>query len=414
MSAFEGVSEVRVGIQFRTEMLPVGRLAAKNGQIYFEYSRSFIETGLEISPFQLPLQSGLKSFSPALFEGLPGVFDDSLPDGWGRLLFDRHLRARGIWPQQVTPLDRLCFVGRRGLGALVYEPETASDPLSAVFSLDQLSLASSEILQGRSEDALHELLVLNGSSSGARPKTLIGVDESKQQIVHALHDLPQGFSPWLVKFPNQQDGADAGAIEFVYSLMAKNAGLETPESHLFPSKTSPGYFGLQRFDRRDGQQFHMHTACGLLHSDFRAPSLDYQDLLALTWKLTRDHREVEKLYRLAVFNVLAHNRDDHGKNFSFLMDSAGTWRLSPAYDLTFSFGPRGEQSTMVLGEGRSPTVDHLKRLGQAAGLKTSKIELALKETQAAVAEWENLAKHFGVAPKNINLIAKRIKEQKMA
>ena len=226
-------------------------------------------------------------------------------------------------------------------------------------------MQAQEVLDGTSDDVLAELIALNGSSAGARPKALIGVNDKRDHIIHGVHDLPAGYTPWMVKFPNSQDGLDAGAIEYVYALMAKEAGVSMPDVHLFPAKRGTGYFAIKRFDRDGDKRYHMHTACGLLHSDFRTPSLDYEDLVALTGMLTRDVREVEKLYQLAVFNVLAHNRDDHSKNFSYLMDSQGRWKISPAYDLTFSSGPRGEQSTMVMGEGRNPNTIHLLKLAQA-------------------------------------------------
>lgn len=284
------ISEIKVGLDFGKEVLPVGRLAARDGVIYFEYHASFIQSGLEISP----------------------------------------LRAT---------------------------------EMNDTINLDQLATQAGEVLKGSSEDVIQELLALNGSSAGARPKALIGVDKDHKNISHGAKQLEQGFEPWLVKFPNSQDGPDAGAIEYVYALMAKEAGVSMPEVHLFPSQKGSGYFAVKRFDRNGTRRYHMHTAAGLLHSDFRTPSLDYEDLLNLTAVLTKDVREVEKMYRLAVFNVLAHNRDDHAKNFSFLMDETGEWKLSPAYDLTFSSGPNGEQSTMVMGQGRNPTRKNLIKPG---------------------------------------------------
>lgn len=178
---------------------------------------------------------------------------------------------------------------------------------------------------------------------------MIGFDTHKQKIVHGVQNLGHDYDPWLVKFPNTTDGKDAGAIESVYAKMAIDAGVEMESVYLFPSQTGPGYFATKRFDRNVDKRVHCHSACGLLHSDFRIPSLDYEDLIELTMVLTKDIREAEKMFRLAVFNVLAHNRDDHSKYFSFVMDSTGSWKLSPAYDLTFASGPNGEQSTMVCG-----------------------------------------------------------------
>ena len=156
------------------------------------------------------------------------------------------------------------------------------------------------------------------------------------------------------------------------------------------------------------QRFHMHTAAGLLHANFRFPSLDYEDLITLTGYLTKDIREVEKMYRLAVFNVLSHNRDDHGKNFSFLMDEFGEWKLSPAYDLTFSSGPNGHQSTMVLGEGENPKTTHLQELGKIANLKTTEIKSIIDQTKNALNNWGNLAINYGVSRTNVKLIGSRI------
>jgi serine/threonine-protein kinase HipA len=212
----------------------------------------------------------------------------------------------------------------------------------------------------------------------------------------------------MVKFPNTPDGLDAGAVEYVYALMAIEAGITMPQIHLFDAQTGAGYFAIKRFDRMGHQRLHMHTACGLLHSDYRTPSLDYEDLIVLTSSLARDVREVEKIYQLAVFNVLAHNRDDHSKNFSFLMNEMGEWKLSPAYDLTFSSGPRGEQSTLVMGEGKTPTVQHLRKLGQEAGLSNERVDEIINQTRDALSKWEKLAAQYGVSTASIALIKSKI------
>ena len=410
MNNYLSAIEVKVSLNFDGKPIPVGRLAMRERTIYFEYDSTFIKRGIEISPLRLPLQSGLHSFNGDLFEGLPGVFNDSLPDGWGRLLFDRFIRSQGILPADVTPLDRLAHIGSHGLGALVFEPDHSGDDTPDVISLDNLAEQAQDVLDGTSDEVLQELLSLNGSSAGARPKALIGVDQARTHIVHGVNDLPDEYTPWMVKFANSQDGLDAGAIEYVYALMAKEAGINMPDVHLFPAEKGAGYFAIKRFDRDGDKRYHMHTACGLLHSDFRTPSLDYEDLIALTGMLTRDVREVEKMYQLAVFNVLAHNRDDHAKNFSFLMDEQGQWKLSPAYDLTFSSGPRGEQSTMVMGEGRAPKTEHLMKLGIDAKIDKDRIHEIIEQTQESLAKWPELAKHHGVSTANIKLIQKKLEK----
>jgi len=406
MNRIPSVKEIKVGLNFGMNTIPVGRLARNDHRIYFEYGSEFIEQGLQISPLMLPLKRGLSSFDSSLFEGLPGVFNDSLPDGWGRLLFDRFAQSQGVLPSEVSPLDRLAYRGKHGMGALVYEPEVNITRENGTISLDGIARQAQEVLKGSSDEVLQELLSLNGSSAGARPKALIGVSEDRNQVIHGAEAT--GYEPWLVKFPNSVDGLDSGAIEYAYALMAKDAGIEMPDVYLFPSVEGPGYFAAKRFDRAGNKRFHMHTACGLLHADFRSPSLDYEDLLGLTSIMTRDVREVEKMYRLAVFNVLAHNRDDHGKNFSYLMDTEGQWKLSPAYDLTFSSGPGGEQSTMVMGEGRNPGVEHLIRLGVEAKIAKPRINEIIELTRSAIETWPRKSKQYGVSDVRTHLIAQNL------
>lgn len=412
MKTYSPTIEIKVGLDFGAGVTPVGRLASRDHKTYFEYDASFLKSGLEISPLRLPLKSGLSSFDYTLFEGLPGVFNDSLPDGWGRLLFDRALRSLGVLPSSISALDRLAHVGAHGMGALVYEPDHSQVEVDGLLNLDKLAEQAQDVMDGRSEDVIQMLLDLNGSSAGARPKALIGVDKLRRNISYGVSNLGEGNEPWLVKFANTHDGSDAGAIEYVYAQMAKEAGIHVPDVHLFPARYGAGYFAIKRFDRDGQKHFHMHTACGLLHSDFRIPSLDYEDLLALTGILTRDVREVEKMFRLAVFNVMAHNRDDHAKNFSYLMNEEGQWKLSPAYDLTFSSGPRMEQSTSVMGEGKNPSVTHLKKLGEDAGLSETQIAAIIEQTKAALAGWSGKAKEYGVSKANIDLIGKKLSERK--
>lgn len=404
-----GIKELKVGLNFGSETLPVGRLAVRNNIIYFQYDDDFLEKNLEISPIKLPTQRGVIELPKNPFEGLAGVFNDSLPDGWGRLLFDRKLRSEGILSSEITALDRLANVGLHGLGALVYEPDQSLENNKEKIDLDILAAQAEEVMEGNSEDMISELLALNGSSAGARPKALIGVDSERENIIYGANNLNNDYEHWIVKFPNSQDGKDAGAIEYVYALMAKEAGVDMPEVHLFSSQKGNGYFAIKRFDRDKNKRLHMHTVSGLVHSNFRLPSHDYEDLLSLTSVLTKDIREVEKMFRLAVFNVLAHNRDDHAKNFTYLMNSLGEWKLSPAYDLTFSNGPGGEQSTMVMGEGRNITVSHLINLGLGAKLPKSFIEEVVQQTKSALNQWTDLSKMYGISTTNIELINSVIK-----
>ncbi len=406
------VELIHVGLIFDKDRISVGRLALHDRRIRFEYDTDFLSKGLEISPYRFPAKPGVQSFDLPFFDGLPGAFHDSLPDGWGRLILDRALRAKNIKPESMSALDRLAHVGRFGMGALVYEPDYRNTPAAqGQLNLDALATQAHDILEGAAGGVLEELVALNGSSAGARPKAMIGVNADKAQIVHGVYDLPDDFEHWLVKFPNTTDGPDCGAIEYVYAQMALEAGIDMTETHLFPSQNTPGYFGTKRFDRADNSRLHLHTAAGLLHSNFRQPALDYKDLIKLTLFMTRDMTDVEKMFRIAVFNVLSYNRDDHGKNFSYLMDEKGQWRLSPAYDLIYSAGPGGEQSTMVAGEGRNPGSAHLLELAKTASIPAKKAKEIIDQCRAALDQWETLAKAAGVSKDRIAEISQSLTQK---
>lgn len=401
--SFEHTKLLRVKLDFVDGAINVGRLASSEGRIYFEFDSSFLDKSLNISPFQLPLKPGV-SMSDATFDGLFGVFNDSLPDGWGRLLLDRAVSARGIPHQKLGPLDRLAHVGAAGMGALTYEPETNDLEASQDhLSLDRIDAEVHEILAGDSVDVIKRLLELGGSSAGARPKILVGYDQRDNRIVSGQLDLKDGFEPWLIKFGSSLDQKDIGNIEYAYALMAKEAGVEMPETKLFSDQSSKAYFGVKRFDRVGSTRLHVHTVSGLLHADHRIPSLDYEGILRCTLALNRDVREVAKVFRLAAFNVLSHNRDDHSKNFSFIMSETGSWSFAPAYDLTFSYGPGGEHSTTVMGEGRAPGTEQLKSLARKFQLKDG--NKIIEEVRDAISKWRTLATTADVSKRSSNLIA---------
>lgn len=385
----------------------VGRLAVQNRRILFEYDPTFLATGLNISPFRLPPRSGAVRGDPQVFDGLFGVFNDSLPDGWGRLLLDRAVEKLGIARQELTPLDRLAHVGADGMGALSYEPDlSTSKRKPVILKLDKIAREAATVLAGEQGPVIEELLKLNGASAGARPKIVAQVSADKSKITHGPATLPDGYAHWMIKFPSASDDATAGATEYAYSLMARAAGLIMPETHLFGTKNKR-YFGIRRFDRDGDRRIHMHSLSGLLHADHRAPTLDYDGFLTATQFLTKDVTEMERAFHLACFNVLAHNRDDHAKNVSYLLDdSSGQWTLAPAYDLTFSSGPGGEQSMLVMGEGRAPGIDHLRALGKKHDLRNA--DTILEAVRAAVADWSKHADAAGLARKTTKLIADRI------
>lgn len=387
----------------------VGKLLLKDRKIYFEYAAEFLSANLEISPFKLPLQAGVQIIKEPIFNGLFGVFYDSLPDGWGRLLLDRKLQTLKIESGALSPLDRLACVGKTGMGALCYEPDYAEHSQSQnLLNLDLLAAESRQVLEGSDEEFFADLFALNGSSGGARPKVLVGVDKTKRKLIYGVEDLPQKFTHWLIKFPAFSDLTDIGAIEFAYNKMARDCGLRTPEIYLFPAKKGVGFFGSKRFDREGKRCLHMHSLAGLLHADFRVPALDYEAALRATQLLTKNIHEVAQMFRLAVFNVFAHNRDDHGKNIGFLLTEDGSWSVAPAYDLTFSSGPMGEHSTTILGEGRAPNAQHLLALAEKSSFSKKTAQNIIAKTQAVISQWETYAKNAGVSRRSMQIIKQQL------
>ncbi len=389
------INQLDVSLDFGVRQYQVGRMFLKQDQIWFEYDADFIESGLEISPFKLALEPYAKQCSDKVFNGLWGVFNDSLPDAWGELLLKRRLRQMGVELDTLSSLDRLAMAG--GMGALVYKPVSDLGSENNVdINLDRIADETNLVLEGFSSEMIEDLLKLNASSGGARPKISIYINGDNYSACPR-----QDYNAWLVKFAYRYDAKDIGAIEYAYSLMAKAAGIEMMPCRLLDAR----YFATQRFDRAGARRLHRHSAAGLLHADHHYPSLDYDDLLKATLLLTKSQVEVDKLYRLMVFNVLAHNRDDHSNNFSYLMDEHGQWRLAPAYDLTCSSGPGGEHSTTLLGEGREPGTKQFTKLAQKHNIDVVVVE----EVAAAISQWKHYADEAGVSKQSQVDIAKSLK-----
>ena len=401
------VKIVNIFLHHQAQKRYVGKLAYKDRKIYFEYDDEFLTSGIELSPYKLPLKKGLYTCDDTLFEGLYGLFADSLPDGWGKLLLDRHLMSKGMKFSEITPLDRLSYIGHYGTGALSYEPiYDAIEAHNYPINLDTLADSSLEILKGSSGAFLETLLHLGGSSSGARPKVMLQINEAND-IIDSNKSLESGYEHYLVKFPSSTDMQDIGKVEYIYSRMAHDAKIDMPHTKLIPGKSN-SYFAVKRFDRKEDHRVHVHSVAGLVHSDFRLPCLDYDDLLALTLHLTKDIHEQLKMFRLACFNLFSHNRDDHAKNFSFLLDTHNQWKLSPAYDLTFSYGPGGEHSTTYLGEGKSPTSEHLKKLARKHGIKDA--DKIIREIKNVVKNFSYYAQHLSLNKNTQKSIESNLKE----
>lgn len=344
----------------------VGRIAfTPEGLCGFEYDADWIQSGFSISPFYLPLKSGLMLAKRDPFAGNFGVFDDSLPDGWGNLLLDRYLQEKGIDPYKLNILERLSLIGSTGRGALEYRPDKSIATDDEFLDFDRLAKEAEKILESKESDGNVDLLYkYGGSSGGARPKVFAKIDGRE----------------WLVKFKATSDPVNVGEIEYNYSLLAKECGVQMAETRLFDDR----YFGVERFDRTPQGKIHTISAAGLLNANYRIPSLDYSLLLKLTLNLTKDMEQVTEMFRLMVFNILISNRDDHAKNFSFQWID-GAWKLSPAYDLLPSSGFNGYHTTTINGKGE-PTLADVLAVATEIGLsKQSAIQIIEELTERCAA-----------------------------
>jgi serine/threonine-protein kinase HipA len=401
------VKKIVVSILLLKEEIEVGELIAEGRDIYFKYYAEFIKRGIEISPFKLKLSSEINKAEPIPFDGLFGVFADSLPDGWGRLLLDRALLSRGVNLDNITVLDRLAFVGSNGMGALIYKPEMEElGDENPSLDLDELAQASIQVVAGTAIDVLDDLYKLGGSSGGARPKILVGYNSISNELTGGGKTIPENFEHWLIKFPSSLDKPDIANIEYAYYKMALDAGILMSDSRLFKGKSGKVYFGTKRFDRIGNNRLHLHSAAGIMHDNFRLSNLDYGNLMDCAFKLEKDVRAYEKVLRLAAFNVFAHNRDDHSKNFAFLMNELGTWKLAPAYDLTFSNSGHGMHSTMVANESANPTKKHLMELAEYFKIRNA--NTIIEQVQSVIFNWKMYAEQANVSSISKNQIEKVI------
>lgn len=366
---------------YKPRNMLVGRLLHQGHHLWFEYDQAFLATGLNLSPFKLKFEAGMQKSDAKFRQNLHGLFDDSLPDGWGLLLMDRKMKRRGLkFP--ISPLDRLAYIGESAMGALSYQPSVASDNDDAFFNLKNISEHAIKLFEGEIETVLPAMARAGGSPGGARPKVLVGIHGNR--IVSGEGDLPHGYEHWIIKFAARDQLETAGKMEYAYYRMALDAGLNMMPSHLFHVGDNC-FFGTKRFDRIANKRIHMHSVANLIDANFREPALDYETLCKITSILTKNHQDLLMMYRLMVFNVAINNQDDHVKNFSFLMDDAGEWRLSPAYDLTQSILSANEHSTSVLGKGKDISRPDMLKLAKNVGITASEAHEILDKVHEVVA-----------------------------
>lgn len=399
----------------------------------FEYTAAFRRSGIEVAPLMMPLAGQMYSF-PDLrkesFHGLPGMLADALPDTFGNAVIDAWLASQGRLPQDIDAVERLCYTGTRGIGALEFKPAHGPQSrTSTVLKVDSLVTLASEVLSNREnlqasfadperEQALREILRVSASAGGARAKAVIAWNPTTNEVRSGQVKAPSGFEYWLMKFDGVTNNKDRdladpqefGAIEYAYSLMAKAAGIRMSECRLF-EENGRRHFMTRRFDRLDdGEKLHMQSLGAIAHLDFNNPiAHSYEQAVTVIRRLGLSMDAVEEQFRRMVFNVIARNQDDHVKNIAFLMNKRGQWSLAPAFDVMYAYNPSGtwtaSHQMSLAGKREGFTLDDLKAVADTASMKRGRAEVIAREVAKAVSGWREFAAMARVAATQIELIA---------
>ena len=402
-----------------------------NGLIGFQYDDNFIPSGIEVAPVKMPLSELTYSF-PALpeitFSGLPGMLADSLPDKFGNIVIKRYLESQGRTEDSLTVLEKLCYTGQRGMGALEYEPSTNIVDVNEEVNIDALTKLASDILSEREnlnikydDNMIAQLMQGSSSVGGARAKTLIALNPETNEVRSGQINAGKGFEYWLLKFDDiannkdkdkEPDGKEYTKIEYAYYLMAKAAGIKMSECRLY-KENGRAHFMTKRFDRKGvrGEKLHMQSLCAIAHMDFNSPRMySYEDAFNIMRQLKLPHTDFVQLYKRMLFNEYAKNYDDHTKNVTFLMDKKGVWRLSPAYDMTFSYSKSSTwvnaHQMLINGKADEIIKDDFMKVAEFAGIKKAEAEKCIKQVKDAVSKWESFAEEAGLSKTNTERIYK--------
>ena len=417
MSVFAPTRRLDVFRRFASgERTLAGQLAQNRHGVFFQYDGDYVRRHPGLSPFALPLDGALRPAPPTPHGGLFGVFADSLPDSWGTRVMDRVLRQHGVLPGQVTGMDRLAYVGDRGMGALEYAPAqvygSPGAPQVALGVLGEEALALFEDTGGRGQ-AAGRAIAAAASSGGARPKAQIWLSGDPRGAVHLRPG--NGLTPWLVKFTSSllPLGHEESLCEAAYLALAVRAGIDVPAWRLLPApRSSPGiaWLAQQRFDcQGEHGRYHMHSLCGLLDADFRSPSMDYEDLLKASIVLCRSPAAGQRQFARALFNLFALNQDDHTRNWSFLQDDSGVWQPTPFYDVTFSPTPSREHATAYVGHGAAPPLAAMQRLADEACFASwSNARAVIERVVDALGAWGEVAAELGVRKRTRTMIGRQL------
>lgn len=394
------------------EKVLLGELAQSSQGCFFAYHPAYLEQYPNISPFKLSASTEPQQAPAMPHFNLHGVFADALPDGWGMLLQDRYFASQGINYRMVSMLDRLAFVGNRGIGALSFEPsfDHGFGTEIAHTTMAELGNHAERLFDGLTEEILMAL-VQAGSSGGARPKSQVYLSQDAK----SCRTIPQlGDEAWIVKFTSQNLSLshDEGVCEAVYLMMAEQADLQPVQWRLFETNTRR-WLGVQRFDYQPQTmgRIHTHSLCGLLDASHRMPSMDYFELIKATKLLCKDRQATQLQFRRAIFNLFAINQDDHTKNWAFLQDEQGQWMPSPAYDITYSPMHHKEHSMAFGRYGKAPSLDVIQSLADLAGFGTwQEAKAAIEQVVGSVSDFRHHAKQLGVRADTITMIAKHLDE----
>lgn len=397
------------------------------GFYVFAYRKNFGKSGIELSPLHMPLNQTETPFAftrlpEKTYQRLPALFADALPDDFGNALIDSYMAQKGISKDQITPLDRLAYMGKRAMGALEFKPVRGPELKTATsLELDRLVTEARRVLQGKFNDeqetnlTLKNLIAVGTSAGGARAKAVIGWNPKTKEVRSGQIDLPEDFEHWLLKFDGVGEDQELGSsqnygrIEYAYALMAKKAGIEMSLCELL-TENGRAHFMTKRFDREKGNiKHHIQTLCGMDHVDYKKKETNaYEQLLMAIRKLGMGHEAEVEAFRRMVFNVLTCNCDDHSKNFSFILKQGGAWDLAPAYDLTFAHNPKGEWTHQHLMSVNGKFKDITKKdfLSVADRFGVGEAKFVIDEVSAALELWPKFAKEAGLSSKAIKNIQK--------
>ena len=404
----------------------IGAVVLEDGNpiAQFQYDPDFIESGIEMSPLMMPLSSERYSFpslNPQSFHGLPGLLADSLPDRFGNILIDEWLTRQGRSQDSFNAVERLCYTGSRGMGALEYVPAIGPGPArNKKLKVDQLVELANSILANREslnvqltdEEAMKDILMIGTSAGGARAKAIIAWNPKTNEVRSGQTQVGKGFEHWLIKFDGVTENRDRGladpkgygVVEYSYHRMAKDCGITMSECRLF-EEGGRRHFMTRRFDRSSGgEKLHMQSLAAIAHLDFNQPGVhSYEQAFTILRQLGLPIQASVELFRRMVFNIVARNQDDHVKNTAFLMDRQGTWSLAPAFDVTYSYQPGGQSFTanhqMTLGGKRDGfTMDDFTTCGKIAMLKQGEARRIVDAIQSVVSHWREYAEKDRVLP----------------